>query len=157
MASIRDTLKRSMYGGLQPHELTDTGVAPVTGSIDSHWGYHLILNLSECNEKIDDEEAIETFLRDLVAELDMKMLIDPIVKRVDNEEEGRGVTGICVITTSHISCHFDDQGYDGYLDIFSCQQFDPRLAINLVQETFEPQHMGKFWLLRDARPYPEKG
>lgn len=157
MASIRDAIKQSVYGGLQPHELTDQGISTVTGSIDSHWGYHLILDLSDCNDEIDDEEAVENFLRDLVAELDMKMLVEPIIKRVDNEEEGRGVTGICVITTSHISCHFDDQGRCGYIDIFSCRQFDPKLAINLVEETFKPRNMGKFWLLRDARPYPEKG
>lgn len=135
----------------QEHELDDIGERNITGNRRDHWGYHLMLDCSLCNEMIDDEQTIKEFIEELVEELDMKPIGKPMLARVDSEEEGRGISALQLITTSNISCHFDDKGRAAYIDVFSCKRFDPMLAINLVQKTFEPEHMGKFWIFRDTR------
>src|SRR5215813_2352103 len=54
-----------------------------------HWGYHLLLDVSECNKGIDDEGHIRKFLKDLVKRLKMKAIGDPVLVHVD-DEDGRG-------------------------------------------------------------------
>src|ERR1700719_697459 len=121
-----------------------------------HWGYHLLLDCGGCNKKIDDEKDIENFLKQLLKEIKMKPLGEPTVIRVDNEEEGRGISGFQMLTTSHISAHFDDSGNNGYIDIFSCAPFDPKTAIKCVKKHFDPKHIGDLFVHRDSGDWPHK-
>ncbi len=121
-----------------------------------HWGYHLLLDVSECNENINDEEAIKDFLIQLVKEIKMKAIGKPIVVRVDSEKEGRGVSAVQLIESSTITFHGDDDGYNAYIDIFSCAPFNPQIAIKCVKRYFEPKHVGDLWLHRDAGDWPKK-
>lgn len=153
---LRDTIKTSistLKGAPPPHELVDDTAKPWHGK-PQHWGYHLLLDVSDCNKNIDDEDAIRTFLKELITALDMKALTKPQIIRVDNED-GRGVSAVQMITTSSITFHGDDEAYSAYIDIFSCKVFKPETAIKLVQDHFKPKHIGKLWLYRDAGNYPK--
>lgn len=139
---------------LKDHELDDDYHKQVNGK-GEHWGYHLMVDISEGNENIDNEDAIEAFIGDLVTALKMKRLGPPMIIRVNNQE-GRGCTGVQVITTSTITFHGDDDEYSAYIDVFSCKVFDPQVALDLIQKYFQPKKMGKFWIYRDAGRWPEK-
>jgi 8-oxo-dGTP pyrophosphatase MutT (NUDIX family)/S-adenosylmethionine/arginine decarboxylase-like enzyme len=134
-----------------PIEVADN---PKKSEAGKHWGYHLILDISGCNEGIDDETTVRAFFKDLLAITKMKPIGDLIVVRVDNPEEGRGLTAVQIITTSTITFHGDDDQWCLYFDLFSCAAFDPRAVIDLVKKYFQPERIGKIWLYRDAGKWP---
>ena len=143
-----------IWKNVKPEELSDI---PSNGLLKgTHWGYHLLVDCSECNEYIDDEAKVELFIRELVKKLKMKPLGKPIVIKVDNKEEGRGITAVQVITTSTITFHADDDKMSVYLDVFSCAPYEPKVALDLFYSYFEPKHIAYKWLLRDAGSWPKK-
>lgn len=138
---------------LEPEELDD--VAAKTRKVtDEHWGYHLLIDMSECNQKINSNEAIGSFFDELVNVLKMKKLAGPRFIDVHGVEgrgvEGRGVTAFQPITTSHISIHTDDDKMSAYCDVFSCAPFEPKKALACVEKWFAPKHIGARFILRDA-------
>lgn len=159
MTAVRDSINNSIkevsrLNSLKPHELDDDAAKRLKGK-RQHWGYHLLLDISHCNEKIDDEKSVEAFLKDLVQTLKMKPIGPPTIVKVHGEQ-GRGLTAVQIITTSTITFHGDDEEWCVYLDIFSCKAFDPKQAVKLVKEYFKPKRIGKFFLYRDAGRWPKK-
>jgi S-adenosylmethionine/arginine decarboxylase-like enzyme len=144
---------------LKPLELVDVSskrkVDLENKNKNKHWGYHLLLDISGCNKNIDDEKVIEKFLKTLVKEIKMKPLGDPIIVRVDSKKEGRGVSAVQIIESSTITCHFDDEGNAGYIDIFSCAPYEPKVAIDCIKKFFEPKHIGDLFIYRDAAAFPK--
>lgn len=114
-----------------------------------HWGYHLLIDMSDCNANINSDKVIGQFLDDLVTRLKMKKLAEPEFYDVSGVD-GRGVSAFQVITTSHISIHTDDDKMSAYCDVFSCAPYDPDTAIGCVRKYFAPKHLGLLWLYRDA-------
>ena len=101
---------------------------------------HLIVR-AEVDRPPQDTAYIETWLRTLVDALGMKILMGPYV--VYSEMEGnRGLTGACIIETSHIVLHAWDEEhpYMLQLDVYSCSDVDPEVVLDFVQE-FEPTHV----------------
>lgn len=113
------------------------------------WGYHLLMDMSGCTENINNPLLVKKFLEELVVALDMKPIGGPTVVYVD-WDEGKGVSGVQLITTSTITFHGDDDGKCVYLDVFSCKEYEPDVVFNLVKRYFEPQHIQHKWILRDA-------
>jgi len=83
----------------------------------------------------------------------MEAVGEPIVKRMDNER-GRGVSGVQLITTSTITFHGDDEKWCVYLDVFSCKAYDPKVVFDYVKECFTPKYIGHKFLYRDAGTWP---
>lgn len=138
---------------LKPQELADIPRKPSKN--DTHWGYHLLLDVSSCNKNIDDAKEIRSFLKELVEKLDMTPVGEPIVKKFDNED-GRGYSAIQLITTSTITFHGDDERMCIYLDVFSCKAYEPKIVFDLVHKYFNPKHIGHKWIYRDAGDWPER-
>lgn len=114
-----------------------------------YWGYHLLLDTYGCNESINSVDTVKEFLKDLVKEIKMKPIGEPMVIYVD-DEEGKGVSGIQLITTSTITFHGDDLDKCVYLDVFSCKPYKKQKAIDLFAKYFSPQAMKYRWVHRDA-------
>lgn len=114
-----------------------------------YWGYHLLLDMSGCNENINDVNIVREFITGLVDKLDMKPIGLPTVIYVD-DEEGKGVTAVQIITTSTITFHGDDDGKCVYLDVFSCKEYQPDVVINEVNYYFEPLNIKTKWVYRDV-------
>lgn len=115
------------------------------------WGFHLLIDMSDCNDRIDDVKEVEQFFTDIIADLDMKPLSPCMVKKVDDpSEDSRGVSAVQMITTSSITFHSDEDERSVYLDIFSCRDFDPHQVLDFVQNYFEPSRMAHEMIYRDA-------
>lgn len=95
-------------------------------------------------------EAFEDLFIKLAATLDMTILtgpyfvevpVDPEILRQSQEtgkfhDEG-GLTAFCIISTSHISVHtWPLQGFLS-LDLFSCGEYEPQTAIDLIVKTLD--------------------
>jgi S-adenosylmethionine/arginine decarboxylase-like enzyme len=115
----------------------------------AYWGYHLMLDMSGCNEYINEPDRVKKFLTLLVDRLQMHPLGKPIVVYVDTPE-GKGVSAVQIITTSTITFHGDADGNCVYLDVFSCKEYREEDVIELVNICFEPKAIRKNWLYRHA-------
>jgi S-adenosylmethionine/arginine decarboxylase-like enzyme len=113
------------------------------------WGYHLLMDMSECNDRIDSVEEITGFFGDIIEELGMTPLSPLMIKKVSGEE-GRGVSAVQMITTSSITFHSDDDKRSVYLDVFSCKDFDPKKAEAFICKFFRPKRYAATMIYRDA-------
>jgi S-adenosylmethionine/arginine decarboxylase-like enzyme len=135
-------------------EVDDMPTKKVDGKT-RHWGYHLILDVSDCNQDVDNPSVVAAFLKEMVEVLKMVAVGEPLVHQF-TDPRGRGTSGVQIITTSSLTFHSDDVDWAAYIDVFSCKQFEPQVAIDLTVKYFEPKHIGKLFLYRDAGPWPEK-
>ena len=102
-------------------------------------GNHLIIEGFDCNsEKIDDENLIKNVLEELVQKFELYKLSEPVVVRAEPRgTDPGGVTGMVLISQSHISIHTYPKKKWVAMDIFSCKEFDPEEVCNYVKEKFE--------------------
>lgn len=114
------------------------------------WGFHLILDMGGCNDRINDPEVVKEFLVKLVPALDMFPIGKPQVVFVDTDE-GKGVSGIQLITTSTITFHGDADGNCVYLDVFSCKEYKPEIVLEMVVGFFAPTTIEQRMVVRNAR------
>ena len=110
-------------------------------------GLHVIMDLYVSDASVFEPSKLREMFYQLVDLLEMKMLrapefieveMDPeILKRVEETgefaDEG-GVTGFCVINTSHLSIHTWGLQKFASLDLFSCKDFDHEKAIAFVEK-----------------------
>lgn len=95
---------------------------------------HLIVR-AEVRRPPQDTVYIEGWLRNLVSNLNMKILMGPYV--VYSEMVGnRGLTGLCIIETSHIALHVWDEENPSMLqlDVYSCSEVDPDMVFEAMEE-----------------------
>lgn len=105
------------------------------------FGLHLLIDGFVYDGKTLYPDFIYDLFDDLVKELKMQYLQRPIVMRVPldesklitDDDEG-GYSGICQITTSHISLHGWPLRRAFMMDIFSCKDFDAKQAERIVLE-----------------------
>lgn len=139
----KDPLIRKLKVGLPP------GPKAEVHTPAESWGFHLLIDCLDLDDSIDDPKDIEAFFEELISALDMKPLTEFFCVRVDNKEEGRGISAFQMITTSHIAMHFDDEGNNGFMDVFSCKEFDPKIVLKMIQKHFEPKKIMIQFVYRD--------
>jgi S-adenosylmethionine decarboxylase len=80
---------------------------------------------------------VESTLQELVGLLGMRLLGEPHMYEVETEiaklgvepfEDEGGVTGICVLSTSHCSIHTWPLRPFFVMDVYSCRDFDPSVV-----------------------------
>lgn len=103
------------------------------------WGYHLIAQFSGCNiEKITSKENVENFSKALVEAIDMVAYGEPQVVNFGTGNK-EGFTLVQLIETSNICAHFCNEDGSVYLDVFSCKEFEPEIAMDVFATFFEPE------------------
>lgn len=103
------------------------------------WGFHLVLNLYECQfELIASRDNIERYIIELCDLIQMRRFGDPIIVHFGESEKVAGFSMFQLIETSNIAGHFANQSKSAYLDIFSCKNFDPQVAIEVTGRYFSP-------------------
>lgn len=117
-----------------------------------YWGYHLLLDCAQCDkEAITNPETLQKWVRELVVDIDMVPYGEPqIIHFGHGVEHLEGWTVLQFIETSNIVAHFNDHTQEGYIDIFSCKQFDDDVAIANVVKYFNPKTIRQMYLTRQA-------
>ncbi len=96
-------------------------------------GSHLIIDLWEA-EGLGDRDRIEKALIDAVREAGATLLHIHLHTFTD----GGGISGVAVLSESHISVHtWPEKGY-GAFDVFMCGDAEPRKALSVFKEAFNP-------------------
>jgi S-adenosylmethionine decarboxylase len=113
-------------------------------------GLHLIVDgLVESPKSAFTKKNLRNLLLRLVQDLKMQLIFGPIFHDVEIDEskltgdvfqdEG-GISGFCMIGTSHISIHVWPLRKHFSMDIFSCKQFDGGRARMTVEKYLDPKH-----------------
>ena len=105
-------------------------------------GTHLIIEVVQ-GTGLDDQERIETALRDCVTECGATLLHIHTHKFTP-----QGVSGVAVLAESHISVHtWPEIGY-GAFDVFMCGDAEPRRAVEVLRRAFDAGEVRVKELLR---------
>ena len=135
-----------------PDELLTDSPQDVPSKKDS-WGQHLLVDMSETDNKIKSKKQIDEFFHELILDkLKMEILSDTVFKEVNDRKEGHGISGMIMLTTSHVSLHADDNHNKVFLDVFSCRYFEKEPVLKYIYEYFKPKRMAYREVFRDAGP-----
>lgn len=119
-------------------------------------GWHLLMDaIVEDNSKLDDKEFLNAFFYDFVEHLNMEILIPPTfgiiptnLKNLDNDHDDGGISGVCVITTSHISIHTWPLRNKFSLDAYSCKIFNKHQTIDFIKNRLNIKSVNYQWRIR---------
>ncbi len=113
-------------------------------------GRHIILEMWGC-QNLDSVDTAELALREMVAALDVHLLdlkiypFSPV-----------GVTGMAIVSESHLVIHtWPEYGYAA-VDIFTCgAPRDPKQAVDVLRRHFRPERIGVMEINRGQLELPE--
>src|SRR5215469_15988019 len=114
------------------------------------FGPHLIVDGSGCNkQKLGDRILIEQVVNDYPAAIGMTKIGGPYIFDYQAPDPAySGVSGFVIIAESHIAIHtFPEPDYFT-LDIFSCRNFDPEVAVDYIEHALEVKQMDRTVLQR---------
>lgn len=113
----------------------------------------MILDCAACDRgAVRSGEAIREFCEDLVESIGMIAYGEPMVEHFATHlPEAAGYSLVQLIETSAITGHFCDASGDAYVDVFSCKDFDPEVAVAVVRKHLRPGNVWRVDLPRDAR------
>lgn len=100
---------------------------------------HLIIRAEVKNPPKDEEKSImEKWFVKLIEDIDMKLLAGPYIKYV-HVEGNKGMTGVCIIETSHIAMHVWDEPNPALiqLDVYTCGPIDIGVVFDALR-IFDP-------------------
>lgn len=118
--------------------------------MSQYWGYHLMLDCAGCNDNIKNKDKIYNFVKELVVRIDMVAAGEPIIEYLLPGEDKAGYSLMQLITTSNICAHFIEPDSTAYLDIFSCKEFDIKLAEEIFHNYFSPTKVRVNFITRHA-------
>ena len=116
------------------------------------WGRHLIMDCSACDrEAVRSAEVIRAFCEDLVESIGMVAYGEPVIEHFATHlPEAAGYSLVQLIETSAVTGHFCDLSGDAYVDVFSCKDFDPAVAVRVVERHLRPARVRQVDVHRDA-------
>jgi S-adenosylmethionine decarboxylase len=117
-----------------------------------HLGKHLIIECWGCNDGINDAELMRTAMIEAV-QAAHATLLDIYVHTFSPH----GVTGVAVLSESHLSVHsWPEYGYLA-ADVFTCgETTDPMAAVDILRQYFQPTLVELQDLSRGISPLAEK-
>lgn len=119
------------------------------------FGPHLMIEANGCNfEKLTDIKLLTDLLDKLPIKMDMTKVMPPYVFEYKGEvPDDWGLSGIVIIAESHLAIHtFPDKGFIT-VDIFSCKDFDVKMAVNEIVATYQPKTWDEQLIMR-GREFP---
>jgi len=115
-----------------------------------HWGFHLMLDCSECDPvSIKSQANIYNFTKQLVKDIDMVAYGEPQIVDFGSGNKA-GYTLVQLIETSNICAHFVNETNTMYLDVFSCKPFNTDVVKFLVGQYFGAKKVRFNFLTRQA-------
>ena len=97
----------------------------------------------------NDEMKLAGWLQELIKEIGMKLLSGPHIKHVD-VPGNKGLTGVCIIETSHIAVHIWNEPTPQVmqLDVYSCSTLDIEKVKDMLWQ-FNPDSIDLTFLDRE--------
>lgn len=104
-------------------------------------GLHIILDGYVKDPSVFNGPALKNAFEKLAEELEMKIImgpdfleveLDPAKLQSDVFQDEGGITGMCVISTSHMSIHCWPIRKCFSMDVFSCKDFDAHKAKEII-------------------------
>lgn len=102
-------------------------------------GYHLTLDAMSCKNAraLADLSFIYDLLDAMPEKVGMQAITPPILRRwLAPPDPESGLSGMIMISTSHISIHTFPEKNKFYFDIFSCKEFDVHKVLKMLHELF---------------------
>ena len=111
---------------------------------------------AEVSHPLTTEKDLKKWLRNLVKTIDMNIVGGPYAKYV-TKEGNRGVTGVVMIETSHISIHIWDEEAPSLVqcDVYSCATFSTAEVLHQLR-VMEPTKIEYMLLDREKELSCEK-
>lgn len=108
------------------------------------YGIELILDLRDCDSGTFTRSSLNQYFSQLCKLIDMKRCkvhfwddLGVAPGEQQTEPHMRGTSAVCFILTSSIVIHTLDLLKAVYVNIFSCKQFNPKVAEKFTKEWFE--------------------
>lgn len=97
---------------------------------------HLIVR-AEINHPPQNPRAMDEWMRHLVEDIQMKVLMGPFSIYSDMPGN-QGLTSVTIIETSHIAVHVWDEVSPALMqmDVYSCSDFEPQLIFDRLYNDF---------------------
>ena len=116
---------------------------------DNIFHKHMIIR-AEVSHPLTTEKDLKKWLRNLVKTIDMNIVGGPYAKYV-TKEGNRGVTGVVMIETSHISIHIWDEDNPSLVqcDVYSCASFS-HIDVMRAFERMDPEKIDYLLLDRES-------
>jgi S-adenosylmethionine/arginine decarboxylase-like enzyme len=114
------------------------------------YGKELILDLYNCDlEIISSKKKIQEFSDKLCQLIKMKKYGRAIIERFGlGKDFTSGFSLVQLIETSSIVGHFSEKWKRGYINIFSCQDFNEKKALRFIKKFFKAKEVKKRILIR---------
>lgn len=109
-----------------------------------HLGRHVIIELWGCNAGINEAATVKEAMLAAIQAANATMLNINV-----HEFSPHGVTGVAVLSESHLSVHsWPEYGYLA-ADVFTCgETTSPRAAVEVMKEYFQPSRVETYELQR---------
>lgn len=104
------------------------------------YGKHLLLEvITKDGKDLASVAKMKKFFEEIINRVGFTVVVKPDFYKFKPRIKGdlSGVTGMCVVSESHISIHtWPETNYFAF-DIFSCSDFDEDLVIEIIGEMFD--------------------
>ncbi|MCE9501875.1 MAG: S-adenosylmethionine decarboxylase [Leptospira sp.] len=102
------------------------------------WGLLTSIDLENCDpDTIRDADAIKKYVYELCDLIEMKRFGECNVVYFGEDDRVAGYSMFQLIETSCISAHFANESNTSYIDIFSCKEYDPKIASEFTKKYFK--------------------
>ena len=102
------------------------------------WGIEVSIDLKHCDPKtIRSAKKLEQFLIKICEHIKVKRWGEPIIANFGKGDKIAGYSIVQLIETSLISGHFVDKTNAAYINLFSCDYFDPLEAAEFTKKFFK--------------------
>lgn len=101
-----------------------------------------------CSQYLNDPKVIETFMRQAIAATGLQIAHFHIQEFKNGSSFGPGITGMALLSESHMVVHTAPERRGFNLDLFSCKPFDASRVNNLVHITFRPDATHRWEVVR---------
>lgn len=118
--------------------------------IGEPYGMHLVLQLARCDPAaIGSRRVLRRWAIDLVDLIGMKRRGSPLVEHFGHADPiTAGFSVHQWLETSNLTAHFSELLRTGYVDVFSCRDFDPEKVVAFCIERFGAQNTATLVVLR---------
>jgi S-adenosylmethionine/arginine decarboxylase-like enzyme len=128
---------------------------PLPGNVID--GLHLIVDGSTADVTLYAEHNLTEMFHDLVSTMDMSIIVPPFFKDVELDpklltgdrfrDEG-GISGLCMVNTSHLAIHCWPLRNAFMFDASSCKRFDPDKAVKVLSSYLKPTRLRVHRIIR---------